>query len=92
MPRKKNPLNAHTGHTLSGHTRDVKVERVGKITIYKRGDIDSLSYRQGVVSQRRKVDGNISRRPRYRPQGGRRPRREPPLSHPLQPHRPREDG
>jgi hypothetical protein len=32
MPRAK-----HTGQTDSGHTRDVKAERIGKVTIYKRG-------------------------------------------------------
>jgi hypothetical protein len=34
MPRKKNPRQGHTGRTATGHTRDVKVERVGKVTIY----------------------------------------------------------
>jgi hypothetical protein len=45
MPRKKNELAGHTGRTAAGHTRDVKVERVGKVTIYKRGDVYYLYYR-----------------------------------------------
>ncbi|MHB1426684.1 MAG: tyrosine-type recombinase/integrase [Gemmataceae bacterium] len=60
MPRKKNSSAGHTGRTTSGHTRDVKVERIGKITIYKRGDTYFLYYRQGGVTQRRKVDGNLA--------------------------------
>jgi site-specific recombinase XerD len=50
----------HTGRTTSGNTRDVKVERIGKVTIYKRGEVFYLYYRQGGVSQRRKVEGNLA--------------------------------
>src|SRR5262249_48276027 len=46
--------------TTAGHTRDVKVERVGPITIYKRGNTYYLYYRQAGDSQRRKVDGNLA--------------------------------
>jgi integrase len=59
MPRKK-ALNGHTGRTAAGHTRDVKVERVGKVTIYKRGAVYYLYYRQARASQRRRVDGNLA--------------------------------
>ena len=31
-------LRGHTGTTPSGHTRDVRVERLGHVTIYKRGE------------------------------------------------------
>jgi hypothetical protein len=55
MPRKK---KHHTGRTDAGHTRDVKVERIGKVTIYQRGEAYYLSYRQGGVTQRRRIDGN----------------------------------
>src|SRR5579875_2604716 len=58
MPRKTR--NRHTGQTASGNTRDVKVERIGKITIYKRGETYYLYYRQGCVTQRRKIDGNLA--------------------------------
>ena len=50
----------HSGRTPSGHTRDVKVERVGKVTIYRRGETYCLYFRQGGISQRRKVDGNLA--------------------------------
>jgi integrase len=59
MPRKKAP-HGHTGRTDAGHTRDVKVERVGKVTVYKRGAVYYLYYRQAGASQRRKVDGNLA--------------------------------
>ena len=58
MPRKTR--NRHTGQTASGNTRDVKVERIGRITIYKRGETYYLYYRHGGVTQRRKVDGNLA--------------------------------
>jgi integrase len=38
----------------------VKVERVDKVTIYRRGTTYYLYYRQGGLSQRRKVDGNLA--------------------------------
>jgi hypothetical protein len=59
MPRKK---KRHTGRTDAGHTRDVKVERIGKVTIYQRGEVYYLSYRQGGVTQRRRIDGNLAAR------------------------------
>ena len=69
MPRKKNSRKSHSGQTASGNTRDVKVERIGRITIYKRGETYYLYFRQGGVTQRRKIDGNLAVGPRYRPQG-----------------------
>ena len=59
MPRKKQAAG-HTGRTAAGHTRDVKVERVGPVTIYKRGHSYSLYYRENGASQRRKIDGNLA--------------------------------
>ncbi|HTU92241.1 MAG TPA: hypothetical protein VMF69_19320 [Gemmataceae bacterium] len=47
----------------------MKVERIGRITIYKRGETYYLYFRQGGVTQRRKIDGNLAVGPRYRPQG-----------------------
>jgi integrase len=58
VPRRPRP--AHTGRTASGSTRDVKVERVGPVTIYKRGLVHYLYYRQDGVTHRRKVDGNLA--------------------------------
>ena len=60
MPRKTKGPVGHTGQTDAGHTRDVKVERVGPVTIYKRGSSYSLYYREGGVSHRRTVDGNLA--------------------------------
>lgn len=60
MPRKSKGPVGHTGQTDAGHTRDVKVERVGPVTIYKRGSTYSLYYREDGVSHRRTVDGNLA--------------------------------
>jgi integrase len=57
MPRRK---NRHTGRTDAGHTRDVKVERIGKVTIYQRGEVYYLYYRQGGVTQRQRIDGSLA--------------------------------
>jgi site-specific recombinase XerD len=37
----------------------VKVERIGPVTIYKRGNTYFLYYREGGISQRRKIKGNL---------------------------------
>ena len=47
MSRKHNASPGHTGRTTAGNTRDVKVERIGKVTIYKRGRVYYLYFRQG---------------------------------------------
>src|SRR4051794_23879765 len=59
MPRKKK-AGGHTGQTAAGNTCDVKVERVGKVPIYQRGNTYYLYYREGGASQRRKVNGNLA--------------------------------
>lgn len=60
MPRKSAAPAGHTGRTRKGHTRDVKVERVGPVTIYKRGHTYTLYYRESGATHRRKVDGNLA--------------------------------
>jgi len=55
---KKSP-KGHTGRTAGGNTRDLKVERVGPVTIYKRGETYSLYYRENGKSERRRIDGNL---------------------------------
>ncbi|HJZ58448.1 MAG TPA: site-specific integrase [Gemmataceae bacterium] len=60
MPRKSAAPAGHTGRTDSGNTRDVKVERIGPITIYKRGRTYYLYYRQDGLTQRQKIDGNLA--------------------------------
>jgi site-specific recombinase XerD len=57
----KSPLaRGHTGVTGKGNTRDTKVERVGRVTIYKRGLSYSLYYRENGKTVRRAVDGNLA--------------------------------
>jgi len=60
MPRKKTAPSRHTGQTVTGNTRDIKVERVGPVTIYKRGHSYYLYYRQDGTTQRPKIDGNLA--------------------------------
>jgi integrase len=60
MPRKSAAPAGHTGRTTSGNTRDVKVERIGPVTVYKRGNTYYLYYRQDGLTQRQKVDGNLA--------------------------------
>ena len=57
---QKPKIPAHTGRTEAGNTRDVKVERIGKVTIYKRGESYTLYYREGGISQRKRIDGNLA--------------------------------
>lgn len=49
----------HTGQTANGNVRDVKVERIGPVTIYKRGETYYLYYRENRRSERVRVDGNL---------------------------------
>jgi integrase len=61
MPTAKKPRpTAHSGYTDKGDIRDLKIERVGNVTIYKRGPSYYLYYREDGRSQRRKVDGNLA--------------------------------
>jgi integrase len=52
--------SAHTGYTSSGFIRDVKVERLRRVTIYRRGNTLFLYYRENGKSIRRPVDGNLA--------------------------------
>jgi integrase len=60
MGKKSRPAAGHSGQTDSGHTRDVKVERVGPVTIYKRGLTYYLYFREAGVSHRQKLEGNLT--------------------------------
>jgi hypothetical protein len=53
-------LRGHSGRTERGHTRDVKVERVGKVTICKRDLAYCLYFRENSQTVRRGIDGNLS--------------------------------
>ena len=60
MAAKTKAPRGHSGRTTSGHTRDVKVRRVGKVTIYKRGFTYYLYFREDGRSVRRGIDGNLA--------------------------------
>ncbi len=60
MPRKSAAPTGHTGRTGLGNTRDVNVERIGPITIYKRGNAYYLYYRQSGLTHRQKIVGNLA--------------------------------
>ena len=60
MSRKARGPSGHAGQTQAGNVRDVKVERIGPVTIYKRGLSYFLYYREKGVSRRTKVDGNLA--------------------------------
>jgi site-specific recombinase XerD len=49
----------HTGRTKRGDTRQVLVEKLGKVTIYQRGVVYYLYYRELGKTIRRKIDGNL---------------------------------
>lgn len=51
---------SHTGFTPGGNTKDVKVERVGKVTIYRRGAKYYVYYRENKISHRSPIDGNLA--------------------------------
>jgi len=56
----KDKRPAHTGMTDKGNIRDVKVERVGKVTILRRGNTYYLYYRQNKRTERPKIEGNLT--------------------------------
>ena len=53
-------MKGHTGHTPSGNVRDVTIQRIGRVTVYKRGKTYYLYYRERGKSVRRKVEGNLA--------------------------------
>ena len=50
----------YAGQTAPGHTRDVKTDRIGHVTIYKRGRTYYLYYRENGKSRRQRVEGNLN--------------------------------
>src|SRR5262245_36866141 len=60
MAKRRCGPGRHTGRTDGGNTRDVKVRRVGSVTIYLRGKSYWLYFRENGKSIRRKVDGNLA--------------------------------
>lgn len=60
MPRKTPSKAKHTGLTAGGNTRDQKIERVRDVTIYKRGKVYWLYYRENGKTIRKRVEGNLA--------------------------------
>ena len=60
MASKKVSVRGHTGVTEAGHVRFVKVERIGRVTIYKRGKTHSVYYRERGRTIRWPIDGNLA--------------------------------
>jgi len=60
VPSDARQPRGHTGFTGTGSTRDVHVERMGRVTIYKRGRTYYLYYRDRGRTVRRRVDGNLA--------------------------------
>ena len=50
----------HTGTTGGGHVKYVKVDRIGKVTVYKRAKTYSVYYRENRRTIRQQVDGNLA--------------------------------
>ncbi len=57
---QRNRPAANTGRTQNGNVRDVKIERIGGVTIYKRGVTYYLYYRQNRRTERHRIDGNLA--------------------------------
>jgi hypothetical protein len=60
MPPRSRTTSGHAGRTDAGHTRDLKIERLGPVTIYKRGLAYYLYFRERGTTRRTKVDGNLA--------------------------------
>src|SRR5690606_4677324 len=60
MVSKRTGRSGHTGSTDGGNVRDVKIDRIGPVTIYKRGRSYYLYYRENRKTHRKRVDGNLA--------------------------------
>ena len=60
MASKSKAPRGHTGATGGGNTRYVKVGRIGKVSLYKRGETYSVYYRENKRSIRQQLDGNLA--------------------------------
>ena len=56
----KQTRRGHTGTTVRGNTKDQAIQRVGRVTIYKRGRTYYLYYREAGKTLRHKVDGDLA--------------------------------
>jgi integrase len=60
MGKRTSRAGAKTARTAAGHVREVKIDRVGPVTIYRRGDTYYLYYTEGGQRKRPKIDGNLA--------------------------------
>ena len=51
---------SHTGLTESGSSKHVRVDRIGRVSVYRRGRTYYLYYRERGKSLRRNIDGNLA--------------------------------
>ena len=68
---RKGPPKGHTGRAEKGYTADLKVESIGRVTIYKRGRTCYLQHRE----EGKTVRDAGGRKSQHRPPSGQR--REP---------------
>ena len=57
---KRTSKAVKNGRTAAGHVRDVKIDRVGPVTIYRRRDTYYLYYSEDGRRKRPKIDGNLA--------------------------------
>lgn len=50
----------HTGRTESGSSKHVRVDRIGRVSIYRRGRTYYICYRENRKTVRRNIDGNLA--------------------------------
>jgi len=60
MGKRKSRAAKTNGRTSAGHVRDVKIDRVGPVTIYLRGDTYYLYYSENGQRKRPRIDGNLA--------------------------------
>jgi len=60
MGNRTSRTSANSGRTSKGNVRDVKVTRVGPVTIYRRGETFYLYYLEDGQRKRPRIEGNLS--------------------------------
>lgn len=60
MGKRTSRAAKSNGRTAGGHVRDLKVERIGPVTIYQRGGTYYLYYRENGETKRPRIDGNLA--------------------------------
>lgn len=60
MGKRSSRATSKNGRTSAGNVSDVKIERIGPVTIYRRGNTYYLYYREYGETKRPRVDGNLT--------------------------------